>query len=101
MTRLIFFVARAGVVDVGQAVEGEFAVAFEALGRMAAVNLFVVLVAGVNVHGIDKAAATRNLLKSAEEESAVETVFEGLVKIADSAELFFDEALVDFLGEGA
>ena len=32
VARLIFFMARAGVVDVGEAVEGEFAVAFETRG---------------------------------------------------------------------
>ena len=101
MAGLIFFVARAGVVDVGEAIEGEFAVAFEAFGGGAAVDFFVVFVAGVDVHWIDQAAAAGDLLKSAEEEPAVEAVFEGLMKIANGAELFFYVALIDFLGEGA
>ena len=70
MAGLVFFVARAGVVDVGQAIESEFAVAFEAFGGGAAVDFFVVLVASVDVHGIDQAAAAGDLLEAVEEEAA-------------------------------
>src|SRR5437868_11972168 len=63
MAGLIFFVARAGVIDVGEAVEGEFAIAFEPLRRRAAVDFPVGLVARVRAHGIDQAAAAGDLLK--------------------------------------
>ncbi len=49
MAGLVFFVARSGMIDVGEAVEGEFAVAFEARGLIdqsaVAIQLFVFLVA--------------------------------------------------------
>ena len=101
MAGLIFFVARAGVIDVGEAIEGEFAVAFEALGRGMAIDLVIVLVAGFGAHGIDEAATAGDELQAGVEEAAVESVFEGLVKIADGPEFFFDVALLDFFGEGA
>jgi len=63
MARLIFFVARAGMIDVGEAVESEFAVSRETrLGELA-VDFLVGFVAGVCAQGIDEAASASNLLK--------------------------------------
>ncbi len=98
---MIFFMARARVVDVGEAVESEFAIAFKTLGSGAAVDFLVVLVAGFGMHGIDEAAAAGDLLESSMEEAAEHAVSKGLVEIADLPEFFFDVALLDFLREGA
>ena len=98
---LIFFVARAGVIDVGQAIEGELAVAFEAFGRGVAVDFVIVLVASIDAHGIDQAAAAGDELQAGVEQTAEKTVLEGLMKIADGPEFFLDVALLDFLGESA
>ena len=101
MAGLIFFVARAGVIDVGEAIEGEFAVAFETLGRGMAIDLVIVLVAGFDAHRIDEAATAGDELQAGVEEAAVESVFEGLVEIADGPEFFLDVACFDFFREGA
>ena len=57
---LIFVVARAGMIDVGQPVEGELAIAFESRGlvdeRAVAMEIFVLRVAGLRAHRIDQAA---------------------------------------------
>src|SRR5271169_6298820 len=79
MAGLVFFVARTGMVDVGEAVEGEFAVAFEAF----------------------RGGAAGDLLESGMEEAAEHAVLKGLMKIANLPEFFFDVALLDFLREGA
>ena len=76
VARLIFFVARAGVVDVGEAIEGEFAVAFEARGSGMAVDVVIVLVAGFGVHRIDEAATPGDELQAGVEKAAVEAVLE-------------------------
>jgi hypothetical protein len=76
MAGLIFFMARAGVVDVGEAIESEFAVALEARRRGMAVDVVIVLVAGFDVHRIDEAAAAGDELQAGVEESAVEAVLE-------------------------
>ncbi len=75
MAGLIFFMARAGVIDVGEAIERELAVALEARRRGMAV-VVIVLVAGFGVHGIDEAAPTGDELQAGVEEAAVEAVFE-------------------------
>jgi hypothetical protein len=56
MARLIFFVPRPGVVDVGQAVEGELAISFEALWCRTAIHVVIMLVTGFDTHGVDQAA---------------------------------------------
>src|SRR5438105_15235143 len=61
MTRLILFVARSRMVDVGEAIEGEFAIAREALGRGAGVDFFVGFMAGVWAQGVDQAAGAGTL----------------------------------------
>src|SRR6202008_1431850 len=87
-------------IHVSEPVEGEFSIAFEAFRRRVAVNFVIVLVARFAAHGIDQAAAAGDELQAGVEESAVESVFERLVKIADSPEFFLDIALFDFFGEG-
>src|SRR5579864_4332194 len=101
MAGLVFFVARAGVVDVGQAIEGKFAVAFEAFWGGAPVDFFVVLVPGFGVHGVDEAAAAGDLLEGGVDEAAEHAVLKRLMEIADLPEFFFDIALLDLLREGA
>src|SRR5205807_214058 len=101
MAGLIFFVARARVVDVGKAIEGELAVAFEPFRRRAAVDFFVGFVARVRAHWIDQAAATGDLLNCGVKKTAKHTVLKRLVKIADLPKLFFDVALVDSFRESA
>src|ERR1700683_828595 len=65
---LIFVVARSGMIDVGEAVESELAVAAKASGLIdqgaVAIQLFVFLVARFAVHGIDQAAAAGDELNS-------------------------------------
>src|SRR5207237_9621344 len=92
---LILFVARSGMIDVGEAIESQFAIALETFGRRAAVDLFVGFVAGVRAHGINQAAATGDLLERGVNESGKHPVREGLVKIANVPELFFDVTLLD------
>jgi hypothetical protein len=96
MARLIFFVARARVVDVGEAIKRQFAIAFEALGRGTAIDFPVGFVARVRAHGINQAAAAGNLLKRSVKKTSQHAVLEGLMKIADLPELFFDVALLNF-----
>src|SRR2546421_351977 len=101
MAGLIFFVARARVVDVGKAIEGQLAIAFEAFGRGAAVDLLVSFVARVRAHGVDQTAATGDLLKRRVNKPAKHAVLKRLVKIADLPKFFLDVALFDPLREGA
>ena len=65
--------ARAGMVDVGQAIEGELAIAFEALARRMPVFV-VMLVARPRAHRIDQAAASRDKLEPGVKKSADEAV---------------------------
>ena len=76
MAGLIFFMTRAGMIDVGEAIESEFAVTFEAFGRGAAVDFFIGFVAGVRAHGINQAAAAGDLLERGVKESAKHAVLE-------------------------
>src|SRR5437660_11875216 len=101
MAGLIFFVARARVVDVGKAIEGELAVAFEPFRRRAAVDLLVSFVARVRAHGVDQTAATGDLLKRRVNKPAKHATLKRLMKIADLPKLFFDVALFDSFGESA
>src|SRR6202162_3511070 len=95
------------MIYVRQTVEGQFAVALEALWivlrsvRRRAVEFFVGFVAGMVAHGIDEAAATRNELQASLEQPRDQTMLEGLMEIADLPQLFFDVALLDFLGKRA
>src|SRR5690348_16553072 len=101
MAGLIFFVARSGMINVREAVEGEFAVAFEAFSHGAAVDFSVGFIAGVCAHGIDQAAASGDLLKRGVKESAEHAMLKRLVKISDLPKFFLDVAFFDFLREGA
>src|SRR6202042_751268 len=84
---LIFLMARAGMVDVGEAVEGELAVTFVAqrlIDQMrAAIALFVFLVARLAVHGVDQAAAAGNELQPGLNEAGNQAAVESLVEIAN------------------
>jgi hypothetical protein len=64
------------VIDVGKAVKGKFAVTLKALGSGTAVDFLVVLVARVDVHGIDQAAAPGDEMQAGVEQSAVQPVLE-------------------------
>ena len=96
MAGLIFLVARAGVIDVGEAVEGEFAVAGKARDGGSAVDFFVGFVAGVRGHGIDEAASAGDLLEGRVEKAGELAVSEALMKITDLPQFFFDVAGFDF-----
>ena len=52
MARLIFFVTRAGIIDVGQAIKGEHIIALESVGLVdndhIAMEILVLLIAGSN-----------------------------------------------------
>src|SRR5882757_7363758 len=101
MARLIFFVARAGMIDVGEAVESEFAVSRETrLGELA-VDFPVGFVADVCAQGIDEAASASNLLKCSVDEAGKLAVREALMEVADFPQFFFDVAIFDFGLEGS
>src|SRR5215467_6239359 len=101
MAGLVLLVARAGMIDVGEAIESEFAVALEAFGRVAAVYFFVGFVTLMHPHGIDQATPARDLLKRCMKKSAKHAVLKRLVEIADLPKLFFDVALFDLSGKSA
>ena len=100
MAGLIFVVARSGMIDVGEAVESEFAVAAKASGLVdegaVAIQFLVFLVARFAVHGIDQAAAASDELDSRFCEAGPEAPMKCLVKITDFPQLFFDPAIFEF-----
>jgi hypothetical protein len=97
---LIFVVPRAGMIDVGEAVEGEFAVAFEPRRlideRIGAMQLLVVEVAGLGVHRIHKAAAPADKLKAGKKKAFPKAIVKRLMKIPDFPQFIAEPALIDF-----
>ena len=85
MTRLIFLVARAGVIDVGQAVERQLTVALESRGlidqRTVAIQLLVILVSGLDAHRIDQPAAASDELQSGIHQRLPRAAMQPLMKI--------------------
>ena len=67
VARLIFIVARSGMVDVGQPVKRKFPVTFESLlgicRALRSIELFVVLISGIRAHWVYQPAPAGNLLK--------------------------------------
>src|ERR1700719_1704376 len=105
MTGLVFFVARAGMIDIGQTVKGQYAIALKAFrlalrsaGRRV-IALFVGVIASMRAHAIDESPPTGNELQAGLEEPRDQTMLERLVEIADFPQLFFDVALLDFFGK--
>ena len=101
MAGLVFFVAGSGMVDVGEPIESELAIASEAFGRKPAVDFFVGFVAWMRPHGIGQAPAARDLLKRGVKKSAKHPVLKRLMEIAHTPEFFLDVALLDFFRERA
>ena len=102
---LIFFVLGARVIEVGELVEGEFAVALRCAEQMsfgAAIRrqfgqLAHVLVAGTRRIAVAQAAPAGNHLQPGVEHAGVESVLESLVHVANFPELFLDPGGFDFL----
>ena len=98
--RLVFFVLGAGVVEVGELVEGQLAIAFggaEQIGFIAAIRgqfaeLLHVLVARSRGIAVAQAAAAGDLLQAGVDHAAPEAMLESLMKVADLPELVFDPA---------
>src|SRR5580704_16476853 len=101
---LIFLMARAGMVDVGEAVEGELAVTFVAqrlIDEMrGAVAFFVFLVARLAEHGVDQAATAGNELQAGLNETGNEAAVKGLMEIANFPQFFFDPAFIELARVG-
>src|SRR6266568_546298 len=100
MAGLVFLVARAGVVDIGEAVEGQLGIALEALGSGRAVDFVIRLIAGVRAHRVNQAAPAGNQLQARVKHSTKKTVLKGLMEIAHRPEFSFDPALLDFFRKG-
>src|SRR5882762_8985914 len=100
---LVFLVLGAGVVEVGELVEGELAVAFGVAEQMlfgTAVDWErcqrpEVFVAGVRGVTSVEAAAEGDLLEGSVDEARVKALLEALMKIADLPKFFPDPALID------
>src|ERR1700687_4932588 len=101
MARLILFVASAGVIDVGEAVEGQLATTLEPPRGGPPMDFLVGFEVGVRAHRIDQAAAAGDELQAGMDKASQHSVLEGLMKIAHLPQLFFYIALVDFLRERA
>src|SRR5262245_38279337 len=101
MARLIFFVARSGVIDIRQAVERELSVADKSRPSGSPIDFFIRFVAFVCAHGIDEAAAARDLLKCSVDEALELSVRKALVEVAHFPQFLFDVALFNFSLKGA
>src|SRR5262249_60498660 len=87
---------RAGVIDVREAIEGEFSITGKTRSGGSAVDFLVCFVAFMCSHGIDQAAATRDLLKCSIDEAFELPMGKALMEIADPPQFFFDVAILDF-----
>src|SRR5215468_498778 len=96
MAGLIFFMPRAGVIDVGEAIEGKFSIAREAGLGGSAVDFFVHFVARVGAHGIDEPTTAGDLLKRCVDESLELSVRKALVEITNLPQFFLDVAVLHF-----
>ena len=94
---LIFFVAGAGVVDVGHLVEGQRAVGLDwrRLRRRKFRQPFVVLMAGAVAVAVAQAAPASNLLQGRMREPPPEAVLKTLVEVAHSPELLLHPTGLD------
>ena len=97
MDGLIFFVAGAGVVDVGHLVEGQHAVGLDwrRLRRRKFRQPFVVLMAGAVAVAVAQAAPASNLLQDRMREPPPEAVLKSLMEVAHSPELFLHPTGLD------
>ncbi len=104
MRRLIFFVLRTRVIQIGELVERKLAIAFRgteqvslgaSVGRKFS-ELAHVFVSGFCRIAVAQAAAASDHLQRGVEHAGVESVFKTLVHVAHFPELFFDPAGFDF-----
>src|SRR5580692_1768031 len=109
MRRLIFFMLGARVIQVGELVEGELAVALggakqvrfiASVGGQLGKLLHVLIACGAGV-AVVQAAASGELLYTGVEQAGEESMFESLMKVANLPKLIFDPAGFDFLLEAA
>src|SRR5438046_9065607 len=98
MARLVFFVARSGVIDVREAIEGELAIAFKSFRSRAAVDFLVGFVARVRPHGIKQTAPAGTLLESGVDKAAAPSMLERRMEIPHMPSFFVDVAVVDLMG---
>src|SRR6185437_415689 len=97
---LVLFVLGAGVIEVGELVESQLAVAFrgaEEMGVVAALGrqfgeFLEVLISRGRVIAVVQTAATAELLQASVDHAAPESVLEALMKVADLPEFALDPA---------
>src|SRR6185312_13862455 len=98
MARLIFFVARSGMIDVGEAVERQHAVAFKSWKRgIGAIEFLVGLMTGLRSHRVHQASTAGDELNSRVKQSGIQAVMKSLMKIPHGPQFFFNPAFLDFL----
>src|SRR5580692_2443223 len=109
MRRLIFFMLGARVIQVGELVEGELAVALDgakqvrfvaSIGGQLGKLLHVLKTRGPGV-AVAQAASSGELLYTGVKQAREESVLESLMKVANLPKLIFDPAGFDFLLEAA
>src|SRR5258708_1106916 len=87
------------MIDIGQAVERKFPVAFKSLfgicSPLRAIQLFVLFVSDLRAHRVHQSTPARNLLERSLNKSAQHAMLERLVEIADLPELVANVALFD------
>src|SRR5690349_35914 len=98
MRRLVLFVLRARVIEVGQLVERELAIAFRVSDQISfrtavsrqILQLLHSRIAGCRLIAISDAASSSNLLKTGVNHAAPESLFETLVEVAHFPKFLFD-----------
>src|SRR5262249_47008737 len=103
--RLILFVLGAGMIEIGQLVEDEFAVAFRRTEQVSFVTtvawnlgeLLHVLMPRMRGIAVPKSAATGELLQASMDHPDEESLFESLMEVANLPQLFFNPTRVDAL----
>ena len=100
MRRLVFFMLGAGVVEIGELIEGELAVAlgrakqmrFSASVRRQISQVAHVLVSGCRRITVAQASSAGHHLQSGVQHSCIHSVCEPLMQVAHFPQFFFDPA---------
>src|ERR1700678_293943 len=100
MARLILLVPRAGMIDIGQTIEGQCTVALEARGRIGRDALgaqrIVLLVARLGAHRIHQTSPSGHKLDPRVPQALPQPAVKTLMKISYPPELLLEPALIDF-----